>query len=103
MNIVFSEDLKSYLQRKNYHAIEISIAESRTCCSGSCELALIPLTDRAAEISRGKAVRVIDAPEAQLLVMDRGLEYDEDVSLGLRNFLGVKDVTVEGIRAYSLS
>ena len=92
MEVVCTEELKRYMERKGYRYVELGLAEANTCCSGFSEVFATVLTDSAARRLRGKAVRTILC----------GLEYDDVVTLGLKSFLGVKDITVQGVRAWSL-
>ena len=34
--------------------------------------------------------------------MIRGLDYDKEIHFGLRSFLGLKDISVSGIRHWTL-
>ena len=36
-----------------------------------------------------------------MLLMTRGIEYDQDVTLGIRSFLGAKDVQTDNVRPWS--
>lgn len=102
MEVVCTEELKRYMERKGYRYVELGLAEANTCCSGFSEVFATVLTDSAARRLRGKAVRAILCEVGEVLVTARGLEYDDVVTLGLKSFLGVKDITVQGVRAWSL-
>lgn len=103
MNITYSKELAEYMKRKGYHTIEISMAESGTDTSGYAEVTAMPLKTRAADKIREKALRVIHVEGlGEILIMSRGMEYDPEVHLGLTHFLGIKHVSVKGIRAFSL-
>lgn len=102
MEVVCTEEFKRYMARKGYTHVELGLAEANTCCSGFSEVFATFLTDGAARRVSEKAVRTIPCEVGDVLVTARGLEYDDVVTLGLKSFLGVKDITVEGVRAWSL-
>lgn len=68
----------------------------------STELLVTFVSEKTAEQYKAKGCRTIKAPQGELLILSRGLEYGEEVSLGLRSFLGLKDITVDGIAAWKL-
>ena len=102
MEVVCTEELKRYMVRKGYTYVELGLAEANTCCSGFSEVFATFLTDCAARRVSEKAMRTIPCDIGGVLVTVRGREYDDVVTLGLKCFLGVKDITVEGVRAWSL-
>lgn len=102
MRIAYSDRLVAYMRRKGYTHIELGMVEAGQCCAGLSELFTGFLTDRGASRVEGKVVRRIPATYGDVLVTSRGLEYDEAPEFDLRSFLGVKDIAVKGVRAWSL-
>ena len=44
---------------------------------------------------------VFEAPFGEMLVLEKGLEIDDEVYFDLRSFFGVKDIATRGIRPFS--
>lgn len=102
MNIVYDQKLIDYMQRKNYCAIVIEQIDPIGCCADTSELLLRFVNKKGAEQLRDQAIRQLDVPFGELFIMVRGLDYDEQIVFGLRSFLGLKDITVKGIRHWKL-
>lgn len=102
MNVKCDQALKDYMAKKGYTHIELGLAEANTCCSGFADVYTGFLTDKAASRLKGKVFKRIPMESGDILVTDRALEFDDEIRLGLRSFLGLKDITVEGVRAFSL-
>lgn len=90
------------MKRKSYSAIVIEQIDPIGCCADTSELLLRFVTEKGANKLRDQAIRQLDAPFGELFVMIRGLDYDDDITFGLQNFLGLKDITVNGIRHWKL-
>lgn len=102
MNIIYEQPLIDYMKRKSYSAIVIEQIDPIGCCADTSELLFRFVTEKGANKLRDQAIRQLDAPFGELFVMIRGLDYDDDITFGLRNFLGLKDITVNGIRHWKL-
>lgn len=102
MNIIYEQPLIDYMKRKSYSAIVIEQIDPIGCCADTSELLLRFVTEKGANKLRDQAIRQLGAPFGELFVMIRGLDYDDDITFGLRNFLGLKDITVNGIRHWKL-
>jgi len=102
VNIIYEQPLIDYMKRKSYSAIVIEQIDPIGCCADTSELLLRFVTEKGANKLRDQAIRQLDAPFGELFVMIRGLDYDDDITFGLRNFLGLKDITVNGIRHWKL-
>jgi len=103
VNIRYTQDLKDYMAKKGYSHIELGIIDASTCCSGFSELVSNFLTDAQASELRERAVRVLNGEVGDIIVTARGLEYEDDIELGLKSFLGAKDITIKGIKAWTFS
>lgn len=102
MNITLSSELKDYMQKKGYVAITLGLAESGTCCSGFADVATGFVNARGFDAAAKQARAQLDAEGVPVLVTARGLEFADEVVLGLKSFLGVKDITAQGVKAFSL-
>lgn len=102
MNIIYEQPLIDYMKRKSYSAIVIEQIDPIGCCADTSELLLRFVTEKGANKLRDQAIRHLDAPFGELFVMIRGLDYDDDITFSVRNFLGLKDITVNGIRHWKL-
>lgn len=102
MNISYDQRLKEYMERKGRRHIVVEAISPIGCCADVTELTMRLVADDEAANLREKACRTLAGEMGDVLVLSRGLEYDEDIAFGLRNFLGVKDVTVRGLRAWKL-
>ena len=103
MAITYTQELKDYMERKGYRHIVVDQVDSKTCCAGFSELVTSFAPDKRAEEYRSKATRVLESEMGDIFVIPRGLEYDDDITFDLKNFLGAKDIEVKGIRVFSFS
>lgn len=88
--------------KKKYSAIVVEQIDPIGCCADTSELLLRFVNEKGADKFRDQAIRQLDAPYGELFVMVRGLDYDNEITFGLRNFLGLKDITVKGIRHWQI-
>lgn len=104
VNVTLSQQLADYMHRKGYVAVTVETVNPIGCCADISEVATaFARPDHAARLKdEGCAVHATDREGLEVLVKTRGLDYDDEVALGLRSFLGVKDVTVQGIRPWRL-
>ena len=102
MKITYTQKLIDYMQRKGYKHIVVEMAEASNCCSGFATLSAHFASDREVASLSGKIVNRFEASLGDCIVLSRGVEYDDYVELGLRSFLGIKDITFKGMRAFSL-
>ncbi len=102
MNISYEQSLIDYMQKKNYSAIVVEQIDPIGCCADTSELLLRFVNEKGADKLRDQAIRQLDAPFGELFVMIRGLDYDDEITFGLQIFLGLKDITVKGIRHWQL-
>lgn len=102
MNISYEQPLIDYMKKKNYSAIVVEQIDPVGCCADTSELLLRFVNEKGADKLRDQAIRQLDAPYGELFVMVRGLDYDDEITFGLRTFLGLKDITVKGIRHWQI-
>ena len=99
--VVYDERLKAYMRKKGYRHIIIEHLSPCGCCADLAELVTSFADERRAAAFKGKGCVVLAGELGDVLV-GRGMDYDDEVHLGLRSFFGAKDITVEGIRAWTL-
>lgn len=104
MEIIYTQKLTDYLTRKKYAGLVVELVDSATSTSGFADICIAPLSARglAALEKDGSIVRRYDAPVGELIITARALEYDDVVTFDVRNFLGIKDIRVDGIKAFTL-
>lgn len=99
--VVYDERLKEYMRRKGYRHIAIEHIQPCGCCVDLSEVVTSFADERKAAEMKKRGCVVLAGEMGEVLVA-RGMEYDTEVRLGLRNFLGAKDITVKGVRSWSL-
>lgn len=102
MNIIYSENLITYMKKKNYPYIIIASISPKGCCADTTELLTGFASEKAGRSHKHKGCKVLKAPYGEILVLTPGLEYEEEILLGLRSFFGLKDITVKGIAPWKL-
>ena len=84
MDITYDESLIEYMKKKKYTAIVIEQIDPIGCCADTSELLLRFVNEKGADKLRDQAIRQLD------------------IHFGLRSFLGLKDISVSGIRHWTL-
>jgi len=73
------------------------------CCADTCELLVrLASDDEAARLKADPSVRVYQGELGEVLVLQRSIELDDELQFGLRNFLGIRDVSVKGAYPWRL-
>ena len=101
MQISIDDKLKTYLDKKHCPHIVVDVVDSKTCCAGYSEVIARPATDSEAAKLSGVVRKRLNCDDVEILILCR-CDIDDDIRFSLRNFLGIKDVTVKGIRAFSI-
>ena len=99
--ISYTPKLAAYMSKKGFRHVAIEHASACCCCVDLSEVATRFVDDAAADKLRAKGCVELHGELGSVLVA-RGMEYDDEVELGLRSFFGAKDITVHGIRSWSL-
>lgn len=99
-NITYTPRLREYMQKKGTPHVVVDTCSAKTCGGPLAELNISLVDDKRLEDLRPEAHAAFRTEVGSVLVMARGLEVSDSVEFGLRSFLGAKDVTVEGIRAF---
>lgn len=102
MSVVFTQKLQDYMAKKGYTHIVIELVDSGTSTSGFADIVCRPVNKKGAAQIQDKAIRCIEADGGQVLVMQRALEYEDEIVFDLKSFFGIKDIVVTGIRAWSM-
>lgn len=102
ITISASKKLMEYMDRKGYHCIAVEPLSPKGCCADMTELHSRFVRDKDMPRLKEKRCGVFDAPFGEMLVLEKGLEIDDEVYFDLRSFFGMKDITVKGIRPFSL-
>ncbi len=102
MHVTYTPQLTSYMEKKGLRHIKVELADARTCCSGFSDISLDFVSEKGARTLAPRVVRRIEAPVGDVLVCARGLEYDDEIVFDLGSFIGLKDIRVEGMRAWSI-
>lgn len=105
MKVTFDAVLAAFMQKKKYVAIVVEAINPKGCCADITELCLGFANATHAQKLKEKACRMLPVEgygEFEVLVLSRGLEYEEEVAFALKSFLGIKDVTVQGIRPWKM-
>ena len=95
--IAISPKLKDYLNRKSIQALVVEVAECKTCGGAVAVVFARPARPKEAKRLRESSCRTLEADSITIFLTHPLIRVDEQVLLGLRNFLGLKDVTVEGL------
>ena len=102
MSIVFTQKLQDYMAKKGFTHVVVELVDSGTSTSGFADIVCRPVNQKGADKMADKVIRSLDAEGGQVLITQRALEYDDQITFDLKSFLGIKDITVTGIRAWSM-
>ena len=102
MHIAYDQKLIDYMQKKNYVGIAVESVSAVGCCADATELSTRFVREKEATALKEKGCAVHEGDVGEVLVVTKGLHYDDEVSFGLRSFLGAKDVVVRGIAPWKL-
>ena len=99
--VTYAPKLTAYMRKKRWRHIAVEHASACGCCVDLSEVATRFVDDAAADKLRATGCVALRGELGSVLVA-RGMEYDDEVALDLRSFFGAKDITVRGIRSWSL-
>ncbi|MDO4182653.1 MAG: hypothetical protein Q4E12_03475 [Coriobacteriia bacterium] len=95
--ITLSQPLQAYLTRKKCTCVVIDLAECKTCGGAVAEVFARAAKPAEAARLKEKGCRTLPAGTCEVTLANPYLKVADEVSLGLRHFLGIADITVEGI------
>lgn len=101
MEITYSPKLKEYMEKKGLHHIAVELADSETSTCGFVDISTRFVKDNQVDKVAAKARRVLEGELGNIYVLGV-MDYDDAVELDLRSFFGLKDITVKGIRAWTM-
>lgn len=97
MDVVYSDELKAYMARRGFKDIKIETYCSHTC-SGQPNLVVRPIDGRESAELRARGANCLHGEVGDVFLgVDRIPEGGGLLRLGLKNFLGAKEITAEGI------
>lgn len=99
--VVYTQRLKDYMGKKGYDTIAMEMLSPMGATADSTELHTKFVREKEAAKLKAKGFRSFPGEVGEVL-LERGIECDDEVELGLRSFLGLKDITVKGIYAFRL-
>jgi hypothetical protein len=100
-HVRYTDRLKDYMTRKGYDHIAMELLSPMGATADSTELYTRFIREPEAAKLRAKGWRTLPGEQGDILI-GRGVEYDDEIEVGLRSFLGLKDITVKGIYAFRL-
>lgn len=98
-SVTYTPRLKEYMARKGYACIAMELLSPMGATADSTELYTRFVGRDEADRLKARGWLVITGEVGEIL-LDRGVEYDDEIELGLRSFLGLKDITCKGIYAF---
>lgn len=101
-HIVLDQELIDYMKRKGFTVIALEAVSPKGCCVDMTELSARFVRAKDIEAVRNRACGIYETPVGQLLVLSREIELEDEVRFGLRSFLGVKDISIEGAAAWRI-
>lgn len=100
MQITYDEKLQDYMRKKGYSYIAVESVSATGCCADLSEISTRFVRDKDVAALKEKGCGVLQAPIGEVLIITKGLEYDEEVTFSLKSFLGAKDIAIKGIKAW---
>lgn len=100
MNIVYTDALRKYFEKKGRSDVLLHTISPAGCCGGAPELIIDLLKPEQVEDAAQNNIRVFEGELGKVL-MERWLvpeDPDATVTLGLERFLGMGDITATGLR-----
>lgn len=101
MKIEYSEDLRKYMEKKGRTDLYLHTISPAGCCGGAPELIIdLIKAEDANDIVAKSGVKTFEGSQGKVF-MEFGLIPEEDdatVSLGLKRFVGLADITATGLR-----
>ena len=95
--ITLTPELQAYLAKKSFSAIIVDIAECKSCGGAIAEVFARGIKAQDLHSYKEKQHRSYFANDVELLLMNRIIRVDDEVTLGLSNFLGIKDIAITGL------
>lgn len=101
MKFDYSEELRGYMDKKGRTDLYLHTISPAGCCGGAPELIIdLIKPEEVAEAASKPGIKVFDS-ECGKVLMEFSLIPEEDdatISLGLKRFIGLTDITATGLR-----
>lgn len=98
--VTYTPRLLEHMAQKGRPHVVVDTCYAKTCGGPIAELNISLVDDARLEELLPEARAVFRTEVGSVLIVARGLEVAENVTFGIRSFLGAKDVTAEGVRAF---
>lgn len=102
MNFTIEQPLLDYVHKKKYAAIVIEPIAPIGCCADMEEILTRFVKEKDIATLINKGYRVLATEPLIILTCGTTLTFDDEVTLGLRRFLGVADIQVTGVSTWKL-
>ncbi|MBQ9021753.1 MAG: hypothetical protein IJ113_07040 [Eggerthellaceae bacterium] len=100
MKIEYSEDLRKYFDKKGCHDVVLRTISPVGCCGGAPELVIDLIKPSAVADSEKSGFKTFEGELGKVIMEYTLVPEDENatVSLGLKRFMGLADITATGLR-----
>ena len=100
MKFEYSDELRTYLDKKGQSDIYLHTISPTGCCGGAPELIIDLLRPKDVEKSMKPGVQQFDTEVGKVLMENTLIPEDKDatIKLGFKRFMGLGDITATGIR-----
>lgn len=102
MTFIIEQPLLDYVHKKKYTAIVIEPIAPIGCCADMEEILTRFVKEKDIATLINKGYRVLATDPLCILTSGTTLTFDDEVTLGLRRFLGVVDIQVTGVSTWRL-
>lgn len=102
MTFIIEQPLLGYVHKKKYAAIVIEPIAPVGCCADMEEILTRFVKEKDIATLIKKGYRVLATDPLCILTSGTTLTFDDEVTLGLRRFLGVADIQVTGVSTWKL-
>ena len=99
MNIVYTDKLRAYMLRKGHRHIALEMY-SPDFADAAPELVGKFLNDEQAQAFKQRKCHVFTGELGDVMIYSPGVELGHTLTLGLRSFFGIKDITAKGLRTH---
>lgn len=99
MEFVYEKDLQEYMKKKGKKTIVVEVVTANCSDFEITELNVHLINEKQAEYFKTKKkFRSKETEMGEVLLPPYRLEYDDTVTFGLKSFLGIKQLTWQGIK-----
>lgn len=102
MNFIVEQPLLDYMRKKKYTAIVIEPIAPIGCCADMEEILTRFVREKDVATLIDKGYRTLATDPIIILTQGTTLSFDDEVVLGLKRFLGVADIAIQGVSTWKL-